>query len=247
MERTESTNLKSNRVALWAGPRDVATLLMYSFANRKDTIVLDEPLHGYYLGFSGQDRFYRQDVLSNMELDPAKIIDTLVRCDMSKPNLFIKNITNQIIGLQWDFLLHFKNILLLQNPEQMIVQYRKHIPGISLIDLSYEVQYHVLLYLIEQGIEPIVVLDTDLLSRPMEMLDRICKKLDIPFDASMMAWPSGPKQCDGIWAKHWYEKVWASDTFAAFNPQYEPLPAELDFISRKAHLHFDRLAKYAIS
>ena len=247
MEQTEPINLKSNRIALWAGPRDVATLLMYSFGNRKDALVLDEPLHGYYLGFSGQDRFYRQDVLSNMELDPAKILDTLLRCDMSKSNLFIKNISNQIIGLQWDFLPKLKNVILLQNPEQMIVQYRKQIPGISLIDLSYEVQYHILLYLIEQGIEPIVILDTDLLSRPMEILDRLCKKLDIPFDASMMAWPQGPKPADGIWAKYWYEKVWQADTFATFKPKYEPLPAELDFIAKKARIHFDRLVKYAIN
>jgi hypothetical protein len=239
-------NSNQSRIALWAGPRDVATLLMYSFSSRKDTLVSDEPLHGYYLGFSGQDRFYREDVLRNMELDPVKVMDTLLHCDLSRKYLFVKNVTNQIIGMQWDFLTAFRNIILIQRPEEMIEQYRRHIPGIELLDLSYEVQHHVLLYLIEQGIEPIVILDTDLLHRPMETLDKLCRKLEIPYDPAMLQWPKGTKSFDGIWAKYWYQQVWETTTFSEFRPQHAPLPPELDFMLRKARPHFDKLLRYAI-
>ncbi|MED5317738.1 MAG: sulfotransferase family protein, partial [Bacteroidota bacterium] len=34
-------------VALWAGPRNGSTATMYSFAERKDTRVMDEPLFGH--------------------------------------------------------------------------------------------------------------------------------------------------------------------------------------------------------
>ena len=37
------------RICLWSGPRNVSTALMYSFAQRPDTRVVDEPLYGHYL------------------------------------------------------------------------------------------------------------------------------------------------------------------------------------------------------
>ena len=33
------------RIALWSGPRNVSTALMYSFRQRPDTTVIDEPLY----------------------------------------------------------------------------------------------------------------------------------------------------------------------------------------------------------
>ncbi|MGD8481270.1 MAG: sulfotransferase family protein, partial [Gammaproteobacteria bacterium] len=41
------------RVCMWSGPRNVSTAMMYSFAQRPDTRVLDEPLYGHYLKSSG--------------------------------------------------------------------------------------------------------------------------------------------------------------------------------------------------
>jgi len=36
------------RINLWSSPRNVSTALMYSFAQRLDTTVVDEPLYAYY-------------------------------------------------------------------------------------------------------------------------------------------------------------------------------------------------------
>ena len=36
-------------ISLWSGPRSMSTALMYSFAQRSDTRVLDEPLYGLSL------------------------------------------------------------------------------------------------------------------------------------------------------------------------------------------------------
>ena len=35
------------RLNVWSGPRNVSTALMYSFAQRSDTRVVDEPLYAY--------------------------------------------------------------------------------------------------------------------------------------------------------------------------------------------------------
>ena len=37
------------KICLWSGPRNISTALMYSFAQRDDTRVVDEPLYGHYL------------------------------------------------------------------------------------------------------------------------------------------------------------------------------------------------------
>jgi hypothetical protein len=37
------------RICMWSGPRNISTTMMYSFAQRKDTKVFDEPLYAHYL------------------------------------------------------------------------------------------------------------------------------------------------------------------------------------------------------
>ena len=41
------------RINLISGPRNISTALMYSFAQRTDTVVLDEPFYAFYLHKSG--------------------------------------------------------------------------------------------------------------------------------------------------------------------------------------------------
>ena len=42
----------------WSGPRCVSTSLMYAFAQRSDTRVLDEPLYAHWLRLTGSPRPY---------------------------------------------------------------------------------------------------------------------------------------------------------------------------------------------
>ena len=66
------------RIAMWSGPRNISTAMMYSFANRLDTKVVDEPLFGSFLHLSGVNRPSRAEVLLTMELDHKVVIDKLV-------------------------------------------------------------------------------------------------------------------------------------------------------------------------
>ena len=44
---------KCLRLSVWSGPRNISTALMYSFRQRPDTLVVDEPLYAHYLGVTG--------------------------------------------------------------------------------------------------------------------------------------------------------------------------------------------------
>ena len=39
----------SKIICLWSSPRNISTALMYSFAQRLDTMVVDEPFYAFYL------------------------------------------------------------------------------------------------------------------------------------------------------------------------------------------------------
>ncbi|KAL3945505.1 MAG: hypothetical protein SGBAC_000404 [Bacillariaceae sp.] len=57
-----------------------------------------------------------------------------------------------------------------------------------------------------------VVLESDeLVKDPNEILSTICEELGIEYKTSMLTWTSGPKECDGPWAKWWYHNVHKSD------------------------------------
>ena len=68
----------------------------------------------------------------------------------------------------------------------------------------------------EVGISPIIIEAQDLLRNPKMILTQVCKNLRIKFDDKMLSWPSGPRETDGIWGKHWYKQVEASTGFKPY-------------------------------
>jgi hypothetical protein len=58
------------------------------------------------------------------------------------------------------------------------------------------------------------VLDSaDLLADPESMLRALCEALGVPFSTRMLSWPAGRRDTDGVWAKHWYDRVEQSTGF----------------------------------
>ena len=73
--------------------------------------------------------------------------------------------------------------------------------------------------LAREGRVPPVVDSADLLARPEVTLRALCAALGVPYSDRMLNWPAGRRATDGIWAKHWYDRVERSTGF-------EPPPAE---------------------
>ena len=76
--------MSARTVALWAGPRNGSTALMYSFAQRADTRVMDEPLFGHFLATTGVDRPSRKDVLRTMPLTAEAALASVVPYPMDQ-------------------------------------------------------------------------------------------------------------------------------------------------------------------
>src|SRR5258705_23656 len=78
------------RINLWSGPRNVSTALMYSFAQRSDTRVVDEPLYAHYLAVSGGLHPGREEVLAAQEQDAQVVIRDVILGDGDRPVVFFK-------------------------------------------------------------------------------------------------------------------------------------------------------------
>ena len=63
----------TKRINLISGPRNISTALMYSFGNRKDTSVVDEPMYAYYLHNTGIDHPGKEAVLGSLPIDLEKV------------------------------------------------------------------------------------------------------------------------------------------------------------------------------
>ena len=62
---------------------------------------------------------------------------------------------------------------------------------------------------------PILIDSSSLQRHPREVLSRLCAALGLPFIENQLAWPAGPKPCDGLWAGHWYASVHRSTGFVS--------------------------------
>ena len=61
------------RIAMWSGPRNISTAMMYAFGNRPDFAAWDEPFYAPYLLTTGIDHPMREEILRTHETDAAKV------------------------------------------------------------------------------------------------------------------------------------------------------------------------------
>ena len=65
-------------INLISGPRNVSTALMYSFAQRRDTVVQDEPFYAYYLKHTGLLHPGKKQIMETMSSDIQLITDAAI-------------------------------------------------------------------------------------------------------------------------------------------------------------------------
>jgi len=234
------------RISLWSGPRNVSTALMYSFAQRADTLVVDEPLYGHYLRVSGADHPGKAEVMAAMECDGERVIKEVIFGECAKPVLFFKNMAHHLVELDLEFLHSLTNILLTRNPEEMLPSLAQNIPQPTLRDTGYDVQVRLLGKLLASGQMPPVLEARELLLNPSAILQQLCQQLKLPFDNAMLHWTTGGRPEDGVWAKYWYDGVHRSTAFAEYQPKTAPFPDHLRPLLAECKPYYEQLLKYAI-
>lgn len=211
----------------WSAPRSLSTSLMYSFAQRDDTEVLDEPLYANFLRLTGLDRPYREELLSNMESDGNKVLKEVIFAPGKKKYRFCKHMAKQWVpGLKNDLMKKGKHFILIRNPLDILPSFDKVVPP-SVLELGLAELVSIYSELCGLGRVPPIIDASDLQQDPEATLRGLCEELDIPFQAAMLSWEAGPKKIDGIWAPWWYGSVHKSTRFAPAMKYPQPFPFSL--------------------
>ena len=234
------------RVNLWSGPRNVSTALMYSFAQRRDTRVIDEPLYGHYLRVSGANHPGRDEVMAAVDCDGERLVREAILGPCDRPVLFLKQMAHHLVELDRGFLEATANVLLIRDPAEVLRSLRHQLAAPRLADTGIAKQSELFDELCRRGQEPPVVDSRELLLAPAVVLERLCTRLDIAPDPAMLSWPAGGRAEDGVWAPHWYANVHRSTGFQPYRPKTGPFPEALRPVLEEARPHYERLLRYAL-
>lgn len=238
---------KVQRISLWSGPRNISTALMYSFAQRPDTRVFDEPLYGYYLKHyeAGKNHPGADEVIASMECNGQKVVEMMLGSE-EKPVLFFKNMAHHLQGLDYSFLAQLSNVLLTRHPEEMLPSYAAVIKSPGIDDVGYRIHLEIAKHLRSNQL-PVIVLDAStVLHNPEEQLKKLCGSLGIPFYSEMLSWPAGARQEDGYWAKYWYGNVHRSTGFIPYRPKTAPFPEHLKPLLKVCMPYYEELLDMAL-
>jgi hypothetical protein len=219
---------------------------MYSFRQRSDTVVVDEPLYGHYLQTSDAEHPGAGEILDAMDNDGERVVREVILGPCERPIHFFKNMAHHLPGLDPGFLDSITNVLLIRDPTEMLPSLASQLSAPTLRDTGLREQNVILDSILARGEKPIVLDARELLLDPPGVLRQACAGLGIPFEDAMLSWPAGPKPEDGVWARHWYHNVHASTGFAPYSPPEDQFPAHLQPLLEECLPLYRRLRTYAI-
>ena len=244
--------MQTKRICLWSGPRNVSTALMYAFAQRSDTHVIDEPLYAHYLytKYGGQalDSTHpaTPEVMASMSTDSAQVIEQVILGPCEKPVLFMKQMAHHLINIDRRFLRQTCNVLLIRDPREMLPSLAKVIGTPTLADTGFKTQHDLLTDLRAVGQSPPILDARLLLENPSDVLAQLCERIGLQFESSMLSWEAGGNPADGVWAPYWYQNVHRSIGFAPYRPKSEPFPTELEALLAVCSEYYETLREDAI-
>lgn len=218
---------------------------MYSFAQRRDTHVMDEPFYAVYLVRKKADHPGKEEVLESLPQDEHVVMKKIFS-DWSKPVLFIKNMAHHIEVIDSNFIMDVTNIFLIRDPAKIIASYIEVIDKPVMSDIGVQHQFQLFSRLRKKGITPIVVDSGLLLENPEHVLKKLCEQVEVPFLPEMLQWQKGPKSYDGVWAKYWYRNVHSSDGFQKPLSQEKPIPDNLMSLYEEARYYYQQLLPFAL-
>ena len=236
-------------IAMWSGPRNLSTAMMYAFGQRADCAVWDEPFYAAYLRATGIDHPMADEVMARYETDPARIARACAGpAPAGSPVFYQKHMTHHMVpGFGLDWMRHVRNVFLIRHPARVLASYDRKRENARLEDIGLPRQTE----LFEKAwratsARPVVIDSADVRRAPEAMLRALCGAIGLDFDPAMLRWPSGGRAEDGIWAAHWYGAVHRSTGFAAPEGDLPEVPPHLRPVLDAALPHYETLKRFAL-
>ncbi len=238
------------KIAMWSGPRNLSTALMYSFAARGDCAVWDEPFYAAYLAASDLDHPMRDEILAAGQQDADRVAAAcLGRIPGGKVVYYQKHMAHHMLpDFPRDWLSSCANVFLIRHPARVIASYAAKREAPVFGDLGFGQQLELFeAAAVLSGNMPPVIDSHDLRDDPEGILRALCRAIDLPYTDRMLSWPAGGHASDGVWARHWYGAVHKSTGFAEPEPELPAIDARFAPLLERAMPIYKKLSEYALT
>jgi len=139
------------------------------------------------------------------------------------------------------------NCFLIRDPREVIASYVKKRENPELLDLGFVQQAEIFDFVrARTNSVPPVVDARDVLENPKQILRLLCDATSVEFSDTMLSWPPGLRESDGVWARHWYGEVAKTTSFRPYQPREAKVPVHLQEIHDRCRESYDRLCEYRL-
>ncbi len=227
-------------LAMWSGPRNLSTALMYSFANRPDFCAIDEPFYACYLDKTGLDHPMRDAIIASQATDPNQVISDLTT--PRETHYYQKHMTQHMLDdIPRSWIEQVTNVFLIRHPYRVLASFSDKYDNPTMDDVGFRQQAELFDAITSRGFGAIVVDSADIRCNPRTQLTALCSAIGLEFHESMLSWAEGPKSYDGVWAPHWYGTVHKSTGFAGAEGALPELPDNLRQIADQCMPFYERM------
>ena len=211
------------RIAMWSGPRNLSTAMMYAFAARGDCAASDEPFYAAYLAATGAEHPMRAEILAAGETDPARVA---AACAGPVPggmaHWYQKHMAHHMLeGFPLGWAEGCVNVHLIRHPARVIASYAEKRGEMTLEDIGFSQQLA-----LWEALPGPVIDSADIRADPGRALRMLCAEIGLSVSDRMLNWPAGPRPYDGVWAAHWYNAVHRSTGFAGAEGPLPEVPED---------------------
>ena len=223
--------------------------MMRAWGNRNDTIVIDEPFYAYYLKVTGIEHPGADEVIASGETDWRKVVAHILGpIANSKQIFFQKQMTHHLLPeIDHEWLAAVTNCFLIRDPREVISSYIKKREDPALEDLGFVQQAEIFDFVRTRiNAVPPVVDAKDVLQDPERTLRLLCEAIGVEFSKSMLSWPPGLRDTDGIWAKYWYGEVAKTTSFQPYRPRHCELPEKLHELYERCRNCYEKLYQHRL-
>ena len=223
--------------------------MMRAWGNRPDTLVVDEPFYAFYLKVTGKEHPGADEVMATGETDWRKVVERLTGpIPEGKCVFYQKQMTHHLLPeIDREWLRTVTNCFLIRDPREVIASYIKKREDPALEDLGFLQQAEIFdLVLAATNSVPPVVDARDVLQDPQRVLGLLCEAVGVDFSKSMLSWPGGLRETDGIWARHWYTEVAKTTSFQPYLPTHDEVPERLQQTYERCCEYYERLHRHRL-
>jgi hypothetical protein len=239
----------SIRIAMWSGPRNISTAMMRAWGNRDDTVVIDEPFYAYFLKATGVQHPGADEVIATGETDWRKVVAYLTGPIPNESGVFFqKQMTHHLLPeIDREWLGAVTNCFLIRDPREVINSYIKKREDPALEDLGFVQQTELFDFVrAHTNRVPPVIDAKDVLQNPERTLRLLCEAIGVQFTKSMLSWPPGLRDTDGVWAKHWYGEVANTNSFQPYRSLNLEPPERLREIHERCRELYEQLYQHRL-